>query len=134
MEHIIDWLAVHSRDIPDQVFCSFLDGLGQATDSLTFCELHERSNYLAARLRETGKLGFGQSALLVYAPGLDFIVSFMACAKIGAIPVPVPPPEPSGLGGGAEKLLHVARDSGARIALTDDALMRQQKQTAENCV
>ena len=34
----------------------------------------------------------GDRALLVYPPGLEVIVAFFACARLGAIPVPVYPP------------------------------------------
>ena len=34
----------------------------------------------------------GETALLVYPPSLDFIISFIACIRCGIIPVPVFPP------------------------------------------
>ncbi|MGA2291911.1 thioester reductase domain-containing protein [Bradyrhizobium sp.] len=131
MQTIVDYLEAGARDIPDQMFCSFLDGAGGVIDRLSYRELHQRSNHVAACLRQTGRVGFGQPVLLVYAPGLDFIVAFLACVKLGAPPVPVPPPDASGLAGGAEKLSHIARDSGAAIALTHEAYLRQLRALAE---
>jgi thioester reductase-like protein len=132
MKNIVDHLEATAHDLPDQVFCTFLDGVGRVTESLTYRQLDERSNHVAARLIETGKIRAGQPVLLVYAPGLDFIVAFMACVKTGTIPVPVPPAEPSGVG--VEKLFHVARDSGAGLALTHDAYIRQQKWLADDVI
>lgn len=67
----------------------FLDG-EQETASLTFAELHRRAAALSAILRARSHRG--DRALLVFPPGLEFIVAFFAClyAEIAAVPAVLP--------------------------------------------
>lgn len=117
MDSIIGRLEKWVDAQPDALLYAFLNGAGDITESYTYREFHERSNHLAAHLG-CGRVRRGQSVLLVYPPGLEFIVAFFACAKLGAVPVPVSPPDRSGHWGGVERLGAVAKDSGARVVLS----------------
>ena len=118
MQSIADYLEKWVEDIPEQALYTFIDGAQQTLESYTYRRLHERSNYLAACLQSTGRVHFGSPVLLVYPPGLEVIVAFVACLKLGAIPVPIPPPDASGLLGGLEKCASITQDTGAAVALT----------------
>ncbi|MDA0748485.1 MAG: AMP-binding protein, partial [bacterium] len=124
MESIVGYLEKWAADTPDKMLYTFLDGTAQVVESYTFRQFHERSNHVANRLRETGKVRSGQPILLVYPPGLEMAVAFMACAKLGALPVLVPPPDTSGLIGGIEKLCRMTNDSGATTALTTQSYLQ----------
>src|SRR5215470_12265200 len=102
MQSIADYLEKWVEDIPEQALYTFIDGAQQIVESYTYRRLHERSNYLAACLQATGRIRCGSPILLIYPPGLEVIVAFFACLKLGAIPVPIPPPDASGLLGGLE--------------------------------
>src|SRR5258708_35848512 len=88
LKNIIGRLMGAVDSHPDALLDAFLNGAGEITDSYTYRRLHERSNHVAARLTATGKVVYDQPVLLVYPPGLEFIVAFYACIKVGAIPVP----------------------------------------------
>lgn len=66
----------------------FLNSDGSVQDQLTFGALDLRARALAAKLIEEG-LG-GERALLVFPPGLDFVVALFACFYAGVVAVPVP--------------------------------------------
>jgi thioester reductase-like protein len=130
-DDIISRLEYWVATTPDSLLYGFLDSSGDVTESCTYRSLHERTNHIAAGLAATGKLSRGSPVLLLYPPGIDFILAFMACVKLGALPVPVPPPEASGFAGSIEKLALVIDDSGASAALTCQAYLRQLRTLAE---
>jgi len=117
MGSIIEYLEHWAEVQPDRCLYSFLDQDGKERDTYTFLAFHERTRHLAAYLSEIG-LRRGDRVLLVYPPGLELLVAFIACARIGVIPVPVYPPTPMSFESGLAKLTFVARDCGARAALT----------------
>jgi thioester reductase-like protein len=125
MNNIVADLQQRAAKQPDALLYTFLDGAGRVLESYTYRQFHQRTNFAAAALLASGRVNSGDRVLLVYPPGLDFIVAFFACVKLGAVPVPVPPPDASGLAGGIERLAHVAADAGAAIALTNDSYLRQ---------
>jgi acyl-CoA synthetase (AMP-forming)/AMP-acid ligase II len=65
----------------------FLPDRGGEQLSLTFAELYARSRLLAQRLAERGQTG--DRAVLLFPPGLDFIVAFFGCLLAGIIAVPM---------------------------------------------
>ncbi|MCK9202596.1 MAG: amino acid adenylation domain-containing protein, partial [Gallionella sp.] len=69
---------------------TFLENGEQPTKSLTYGELDLQARQLAAQLQAAG--GQGERAILLYPPGLDYIVAFFACLYAGAIAVPAYPP------------------------------------------
>lgn len=131
MSDIIDALARRTSDQPDAALYTFLDAGGAVTQSYTYREFDARTTAVAAGLLDTGCLAPGEHVLLVYPPGLDFIVAFFACVKLGAVPVPVAPPDAAGFIGGVEKLAYIAGDAGARVALTTAAFQQQMRRLAE---
>ncbi|MGE3541203.1 MAG: thioester reductase domain-containing protein [Candidatus Tectimicrobiota bacterium] len=118
MHSILDDLDLWAADIPENPLYTFLDGAGQVLEAYTYRQFHARSQAVAAALHRTGHIGYGARVLLVYPPGLEVAVAFMACVHLGALPVPVPPPDAAGFVGGVEKLAYVAQDAGAAAVLT----------------
>ncbi len=95
----------------------FLDSSGETIDSYTYRRFHQRSNYVAARLADGGAVRFGEPVLLVYEPGLEVLIAFFACLKLGALPVPVAPLGATGFQGSMRKLSLVAADARASVVL-----------------
>ena len=118
MDTIVDalehWAAVH----PDQCLFSFLDINGKERDTYTYLAFNERTRHLAQYLCLQKGLRRGDRVLLVYPPGLELIAAFVACARIGVIPVPVYPPTPMNFESGLVKLAYIATDCEAKAALT----------------
>jgi thioester reductase-like protein len=131
VDNVVSRLEHWATRTPDGLLYGFLDSAGEIAESCTYRSFHERTNRIAASLAENGKVVFGEPVLLLYPPGIDFILAFMACAKLGALPVPVAPPEASGFAGSLEKLALLMADSGACVALTSRAHLRQLRGLAE---
>src|ERR1044071_10105484 len=68
----------------------FLTDRGAEEAVLTFRELHDAANAVAKRLAAVAKPG--DRALLVFPPGLEFVVAFFGCliARVIAVPMMVP--------------------------------------------
>src|SRR5215210_1660556 len=73
---------------PSRKAYTFLDEAGGAT-SLSYGDLGSQARAIAAQLQQLG--GTGQRALLLYPPGLDFVVAFLGCLSGGVIAVPTQP-------------------------------------------
>ncbi|KAG1690471.1 hypothetical protein DVH05_019435 [Phytophthora capsici] len=104
---------------------SFADDKGVVTDSLTCAELNKRVQNLAGLLLASTQqhnkgLGLkqGDRVLLVYPPGLDFIVTFLACLKAGVVAVPVYPPDPRKMKKDISMFVAVTENCQAKTALT----------------
>jgi acyl-CoA synthetase (AMP-forming)/AMP-acid ligase II len=85
-------------------------------ESVTFAALDERARAVAAALTDEGLMG--ERAVLLYAPGLDFIAAFLACLHAGVIAVPAYPPDLSRLDRTLPRLRAIVRDCSARAVLT----------------
>ncbi|MFF0488557.1 SDR family NAD(P)-dependent oxidoreductase [Nocardia sp. NPDC004068] len=85
-------------------------------DALTYHELGERVRAIASHLQEHGYRG--KRALLVYAPGLEFIESFLGCVAAGVVAVPVPLPYSTDFQRAMRRLGQVVRDADVSVVLT----------------
>jgi acyl-CoA synthetase (AMP-forming)/AMP-acid ligase II len=66
---------------------TFLGDRGSEEATLSYGELHHAAQALAARLM--GMAQRGDRAVLVFPPGLEFMVAFFGCLIAGIIPVPM---------------------------------------------
>ncbi len=114
VEYLDHWAAVQ----PDKCLYSYLEVDGTEREAYTYQAFSERTRHLAEFISQLKGLKHGDRALLVFPPGLEVIVAFLACARAGVIPVPVYPPTPMNFESGLAKLTFVAKDCGAKIALT----------------
>jgi amino acid adenylation domain-containing protein/FkbM family methyltransferase len=88
--NIVGVLGQRAREVPERVAFTFLAN-GEVEEAwLTYQELDLRARALAARLAAHGLAG--QRAMLLYPPGLDFIVAFFGCFYAGTLAVPAYPP------------------------------------------
>ncbi len=124
MNTVIEYLEHGAAVHPDRCLYSFLDVEGRERDTYTYLAFHERTRHLAQYLCLQKGLRRGDRVLLVYPPGLELIVAFVACVRIGVIPVPVYPPTPMNFESGLAKLTFVARDCQAKAALTTRGFYR----------
>lgn len=87
MSNIVSILQNRSASLSNQCAYRFLeDGINEK-EYINFGELDQKARILAAFLQEK-KLS-GHRLLLLYPPGIEFIISFMGCLYAGAIAVPV---------------------------------------------
>ncbi|ETL44185.1 hypothetical protein F441_05640 [Phytophthora nicotianae CJ01A1] len=121
LERVEKWAA----ETPSKTMLSFADDKGVVTASLTCAELNKRMQNLAGLLLASTQqhskglgLNQGDRVLLVYPPGLDFIVVFLACLKAGVVAVPVYPPDPRKMKKDISMFVSVTQNCQAKTALT----------------
>ncbi len=87
---LVHILAHRAATQGDERALVFLTDRGAEDSALTFRELHDAANALAQRLAQTTKPG--DRALLVFPPGLEFVIAFFGCliAQVIAVPMMVP--------------------------------------------
>jgi amino acid adenylation domain-containing protein len=94
---------------------------GEAREAhLDYAALDHQARAIAATLQELGAQG--QRALLLYPPGLEYIAGFFGCLYAGVVAVPIYPPDMGRLGRTLPRLLAVASDAQATVALTTSAI------------
>lgn len=87
---LVTLLAHRAETQPDDRAYLFLSDRGTEEAALTFFQLHDAAQALAARLTKIAKPG--DRAILVFPPGLEFLVAFFGCliARVIAVPMMVP--------------------------------------------
>lgn len=78
-------LALHARRWPDRIAYTFLRDDGRI-DELPFGELERRASALAGQL--AARAAPGERAVLLYRPGLDFVIGLFGCMLAGLVAVP----------------------------------------------
>src|SRR5690349_1316065 len=126
--NLVDVLLRRACEHPDRVAYRFLEDGEEEGGSLTYAELDRRARAVAAFLQREG--GAGERALLLFPPGLDFVVSFLGCLYAGTVAVPAYPPRANRPD---SRLQAIARDARPRFALTTPALRdRAEMLTGKN--
>ncbi|AEW99300.1 non-ribosomal peptide synthetase [Streptantibioticus cattleyicolor] len=110
---LVQLLRYRAATTPEATAYVFVDDAGE--HPVGYAELDRRVRQVAAGLREGPP---AERALLLYPPGREYVIGFWACLYAGITAVPAYPP-----GGGRriERVLDVAADCGAALALTDTA-------------
>src|SRR5260370_12703595 len=128
MTTILDYLEHWTSVFHAKFLSVFLNGDGTTQSAHTYCEFLRRTRNLAVHLAHNSELRYGDRALLAYPPGLEMITAFFACARLGIIPVPVPAPTSVRFESGQERMAFIARDCGAKVAITTKAFLRSYQQ------
>src|SRR5262249_21567476 len=79
-----------ARRAPDFTAYTFLADEEGVEQRATYAEMDRRARAVAALLQENARPG--DRALLIYAPGLDFVGAFLGCLYAGVVAVPAYPP------------------------------------------
>jgi acyl-CoA synthetase (AMP-forming)/AMP-acid ligase II len=87
---LVALLARRAEGQPDERAYIFLSDRGDEEAVITFHQLHDAARSLATRLTAASQPG--DRAVLVFPPGLEFIVAFFGClmARVIAVPMMVP--------------------------------------------
>ncbi|KAJ8598578.1 hypothetical protein CTAYLR_001702 [Chrysophaeum taylorii] len=116
--------------LDDETFLTWLDGSGVEAANVSYGEVWSRSAFVGEWLLKDIGLAPGDRAMLVYAPGPEFFVAFVASLRAGVSAVPNYPPDPANLGRGLEKLDIVATTCGAEVGLTDSVVHKLRVTTS----
>jgi len=115
---LIDILKYRASSQPDQTIYTFLlDGETEQI-SLTYRELNQKAQAIAAYLQS---LVTPQSRiLLLYPPGLGFVEAFFGCLYAGAIAIPAYPPRPNR---SITRIQSIIKDAQPTLALTTNSIL-----------
>ncbi len=120
---LVDVLRQRAESQPDSTAFVYLTDGEDAGVRLTFAELDAQARAIAARLQGLG--GGGEAAILLYAPGLEFMSAFFGCLYAGTMAVPLPVPR---MKASLTQFLGIVGDVRPRVVLsTDTALARLRR-------
>ena len=111
-QNLIDLLRWRMETDPDLVAYTFLGSDGVETQTISYLELGNSTQYLGQRLLALDAAR--RPVLLVFPAGVEFLASFFACLVVKAIAVPLPVPGKRTI----NRLNSVLKDSGAKLLLT----------------
>jgi acyl-CoA synthetase (AMP-forming)/AMP-acid ligase II len=120
---LVDLLRQRGLQQPDRLAFMYLTEGDTTEVNLTYAELDEQARVIGAMLRSIG--AEGERILLLYPPGLSYIVAFFGCLYAGAIAIPGYPPR---FHRSLDRLLSIAADAQATIALTTSSFLAKTKQ------
>ena len=124
LKNIAEYLDHWANIQADKPLFSFSDDNGNEREKYSYGEFYERTVRLASYLSTNSSLAPGDRVLLVYPPGLELIIAFYACIRVGIIPVLIYPPSPVKFDAGIEKMAYVIRDCVPKFALTTRSYLR----------
>lgn len=87
---LVEILRLRAQNQSNKVAYTFLKDGETEEASLTYAQLEQRARMIAAKLQNLCSVG--ERALLLYPPGLDYIVAFFGCLYAGIVAVPTYPP------------------------------------------
>lgn len=90
---LIDLIQYRAKYQADQTAFIFLQNGKNESRRLTYQQLNYQAQQLAIHLKNRTQPG--DRILLLYPPGLDFIIAFFACLYVGVIAIPLYPPRPN---------------------------------------
>ena len=122
---LVALLAERARSQSGDRAYAFLGDRGAEEAALSYGELHDAAQALAARL--AGVAQRGDRAVLVFPPGLEFIVAFFGCLIAGVIAVPMMMPRRNSARDSSAAIL---ADCEPAIALTTPALRAPRRSAA----
>lgn len=120
MSNLVELLRRRALNQPEQTAYKFLFDGEAVGPSLTYAALDRRVRAVAAHLQQLNAAG--ERVLLLYPPGLDYIVAYFGCLCAGAIAVPAYAPRQNRH---LARVQAIAADAQARFALTTKTLLSQ---------
>ena len=117
---LIDLLRMRAEKQGERLAFSFLQESTEQDVQITYTELDLKVRALGAYLQSVSSPG--ERALLLYTPGIDYIVAFFGCLYAGLLAVPAYPPRQNN---NLDRLQAVVKDAQASITLTSSAIARQ---------
>jgi len=114
---LVDLLHSRATQQPDDPVYTFLSDGETEKDALTYAQLDRKARVLAKWLRANAS--FGDRVVLLYPPGLEFIVAFFGSLYAGMIPVPAFPPRNNR---NMDRLVAIMQDANATVALMTEPI------------
>jgi acyl-CoA synthetase (AMP-forming)/AMP-acid ligase II len=124
LNELLLWRREHNSD---ELVLTFLKDGEKEEANWTYEELARRAWSIATLLQSSNSAG--ETALLLYPPGPDFIAAFWGCLGAGVIAVPVYPPRSNR---NLLRLKAVIQDSQARTVLTTGSTLAKIRPFADS--
>jgi len=118
-DNVIATLESHANLNGGKTAFEYLGRQSGGIQSLTYADLNKRVQHQAQILMNL--VDSGDRAVLLFEPGLDFIVSFFACLKAKIIAVPVSLPFNRN---GFSNILNIMNDCEPKIVLTTKKILK----------
>ena len=122
-DNLIDLLLTRAASPQKDAGYRFLVNGEDKYEDCSYQELAHRATVLAAELQRRNLKG--ERALLLFPPGIDYIVSFFGCLLAGVVPVPAYPPDLKRIGKTLPRLRVIADDCSPRAALTSHSILKR---------
>ncbi|MGN7610529.1 SDR family NAD(P)-dependent oxidoreductase [Magnetococcales bacterium HHB-1] len=126
--HLIELLHRRALMTPDKLAYVFLKDGKEEVSPLTFRQLDQMARALAVEIKQRiGHPTKGERALLLYPPGVEFMVAFYGCLYAGVIAIPTPPPDAIRLKRTLPRLKAIANDAQASLVLCTQKILEPLK-------
>ncbi|MBZ5494727.1 MAG: AMP-binding protein, partial [Acidobacteriia bacterium] len=124
---LVGLLQTRAGQTPSKILYNWLASGEKISRSLSSLELQKRAGAIAAHLQS---LRLEQRlALLLYAPGLEFVEGFFACLYAGIIAIPAYPPR---TGRDRERIQNILKDAGCGAVLTTSDSVQSVREIVGN--
>ncbi len=120
-DHYVSVLEHWAEHRPDKPAFIFTD-VESVEQSFTYAQLWDEIQSLAGYMQGRCRIRSGDRVLLLYPPGLEFVVGLFACHAAGAIAVPAYPPRRNRK---ASRIRSIVVDAGAKWALSTKNIVDQ---------
>lgn len=113
-------LARRAAEEPEKPVFVYLNDGESEEEKLSYLELHNRAQRVVAALLEV--CAAGARALMLFAPGLDYVSAVYGAFQAGVVGVSALPPQPSRLSRTLPRLIAIAEDAEVEVVLTTAAI------------
>lgn len=120
-QSIINVIEKNARLYPEKIAYRFLNDMLVETSLCSYSDLIKKAKNVAGYLID--KSAQGERVLLLFNPGLDFIIAFFACLYANCVPVPCYSARV--VVKNLKRFLAIIEDTDARFVLTDEGLSEQ---------
>ncbi len=117
---LVSLMRLRADQQPQQSVYTFLSDGNSAEQTLSYGEFCQQVQTVAAQLQRVAAPG--ERALLLYPPGLGYIVAFFGCLAARIVAVPAYPPNPAQLHRTLGRLQAIVADARPTIALTTNPI------------
>lgn len=121
LSSLVDLVRGRALNQPNQTAFVYLPNGEDEESRLSYRDLDHQARTIATALQSLYQSG--SRALLLFAPGLEFISAFFGCLYAGVIAIPAYPPHPARLNRTLPKLEAIVRDAEPAVVLTSSKLL-----------
>ncbi|GGY18480.1 AMP-binding protein [Paludibacterium paludis] len=125
MKTLLDMMRYRAEENGDLVAYRELDSRGQEVGQISFAQLWRRAGAVARGLLAAPETG--NAILLLFPPGIDFMVAFTGVVLAGKIAVPSARPGAVGLKRAVPRLARICANCAAGAILADDAFLAEAR-------